>query len=75
MQSLTVPLGTTVRWTNRDPAPHTSTSGTVSQKSNVWDSGTIGAGGSFSFTFTEPGTFQYFCEIHPFMTGTVVVTE
>lgn len=66
---LVVRTGTTVEWQNRaEGTPHTATADDGS-----WDSGRIAAGGSFSFTFTEPGTFEYICTIHPSMTGTVVV--
>lgn len=63
-----VAAGTTVRWVNREQAiPHTSTG-------DGWDSGTLEPGESFSFTFTEPGTFEYVCTIHPSMAGTVTVS-
>jgi plastocyanin len=65
---VTVPVGTTVTWTNNDLMTHTSTSAT-----QVWDSGLLSPGQSFSFTFTTPGTFTYRCSPHPFMTGTIVV--
>ena len=68
--TISVPVGTTVTWTNEDSAPHTATS-----TSGVWDSGTLETGGSFSFTFDTPGSFSYFCAIHPSMRGTVVVTS
>ena len=69
-----VAVGTTVVWTNRDGAPHTTTAGTPGNVSGVWDSGTVEEGQTFSFTFQEPGTFQYFCQIHPTMQATVTVT-
>lgn len=69
-QTITVPVGTTVRWTNQDSVAHTSTS-----NNGVWDSGNLRQGQSFSFTFTKPGTFPYFCAIHPSMTATVTVEE
>lgn len=75
LEDLTVSVGTTVTWTNQDRATHTATSGTPRSRSGVWDSGNLGLGGQFSFTFTEAGTFQYFCRIHNSMTGTVTVTE
>ncbi len=65
-----VVVGTTVTWTNFDGATHTATA-----DDGTFDSGDIPAGEEFSFTFEEPGTFSYFCEIHPDMTGTVTVTE
>ncbi len=66
---LTIDAGTTVTWDNRDPAPHTVTSGrpTDSDTGSVWDSGTMAAGRTFSRTFQEMGTFLYFCRIHPSM--------
>lgn len=66
--TLSVPVGTTVTWTNNDMVAHTSTSDT-----RVWDSGTVAPGQSFSYTFSQAGTFPYHCMIHPFMRGTVVV--
>jgi plastocyanin len=66
---ITVPLGTTVVWTNdEDAVPHTSTS-----DDGLWNSGTLDPGESFEFTFDEPGTFAYFCRIHPSMTATIIV--
>jgi plastocyanin len=65
---LSVPPGTTVRWTNRDDIPHTVVADDRSFKSAVLDTD-----GQFSRQFTQPGTFKYFCSIHPRMTGTVVV--
>jgi len=64
----TVSAGTTVTWVNNDTDPHTTTS-----SSNVWDSGTMQPGASFSFTLQNRGTFQYLCLIHPNMVGTIVV--
>lgn len=66
---LTVAVGTTVEWQNRA----TGTSHTTTADEGAWDSGTIEAGGSFSQTFDAPGTFSYFCAIHPQMTGTITV--
>lgn len=68
--TLTVPPGTTVTWTNRDDIPHTvvSSDDTKTLKSKVLDTEE-----KFSFTFTKPGTYPYFCSIHPKMTGKVVV--
>ena len=65
---LTVKAGTTVRWTNRDDIPHTVVSPDKVFKSKVLDTDE-----QFSFTFSTPGTFPYFCSIHPKMTGKVVV--
>jgi plastocyanin len=65
---LTVPVGTTVTWTNRDDIPHTVVSTDKLFKSKVLDTDE-----KFSFTFSNAGTFAYFCSIHPKMTGKVVV--
>ena len=65
---ITVPVGSTATWTNRDDIPHTVVSTDGVFKSKVMDTDE-----KFSFTFTKPGTFPYFCSIHPKMTGKVVV--
>jgi plastocyanin len=65
---VTVPVGTTVTWTNRDDIPHTVVSDDKVFKSKVLDTDE-----KFSYTFTKPGTYAYFCSIHPKMTGKVVV--
>jgi len=68
--TLTVPVGTSVTWTNRDDIPHTvvSTDDPKSFKSKVLDTDE-----KFSFTFSKAGTYPYFCSIHPKMTGKVIV--
>ena len=66
--SLTVPVGTTVTWSNQDSVAHTTTSDT-----GVWGSGNLTTGASFSFAFNRAGTFHYHCMIHPNMMGTIVV--
>src|SRR6266436_1915626 len=66
--TLTVPVGTTVTWTNRDDIPHTVVSTDGVFKSKVLDTDE-----KFSFTFSKAGTYPYFCSIHPKMTGKVVV--
>jgi plastocyanin len=66
--TLTVAAGTTVTWTNRDDIPHTVVSDDKVFKSKVLDTDE-----KFSYTFTKPGTYGYFCSIHPKMTGKVVV--
>ena len=65
---LTVPAGTSVTWTNHDDIPHTVVSTDGVFKSKVLDTDE-----KFSYTFAKPGTFPYFCSIHPKMTGKVVV--
>jgi plastocyanin len=66
--ALTVPVGTTVTWTNRDDIPHTVVSTDGVFKSKVLDTDE-----KFSFTFTKAGTYPYFCSIHPKMTAKVIV--
>ena len=65
---MTVAVGTTVTWTNHDDVPHTAT---ASDKS--FDSKSLDPDASFSYTFDKPGTYSYFCAVHPFMTARVVV--
>jgi len=67
-QTLTVSVGTTVVWTNRDDIPHTVVSTDGVFKSKVRDTDE-----KFSYTFTKAGTYPYFCSVHPKMTGKVVV--
>ena len=67
--NLTVKRGDTVTWTNHDEEPHTIAAGDGSFHSPGMDTN-----GTYSYTFTAPGTFDYICSIHPFMRGTVVVT-
>ena len=67
--TLTVKPGTTVTWTNRDDDAHTVTS-----VANTFRSAGLDTGETFSYTFTRPGTYEYFCSLHPLMTGKVVVT-
>jgi plastocyanin len=66
--AITVPVGTTVTWVNRDDIPHTVVSTDKVFKSKVLDTDE-----KFSFTFTKAGEYPYFCSIHPKMTGKVVV--
>ena len=65
---LTVKAGTTVTWTNGDDIPHTVAASNKSFKSKVLDTDQ-----KFSFTFTTAGDFEYFCSLHPHMTGMIVV--
>lgn len=73
-QQIEVTAGTTVTWTNQDSQSHTVTAGPRDNPSGLFDSGEIAGGGTFSFTFTEPGTYEYHCTPHDGMDGTVVVT-
>ncbi len=68
-QVLTVKAGTTIKWTNVDDIPHTVTSSIRGQ----FRSTALDTGDSFSFTFRDVGTFEYFCSLHPHMTATIKV--
>jgi amicyanin len=67
-KTLTVQSGTTVTWINQDDVPHTVTSTDKKFKSGVLDTDK-----RFSYTFSAPGTYSYYCSVHPHMTGKVVV--
>jgi plastocyanin len=67
--TLTVKAGTTVTWTNNDDIPH----GIASSSNAFTRSKALDTNDSFSFTFSTPGSYQYFCYIHPHMVGTIVV--
>jgi amicyanin len=67
-QSVTVKAGTTVTWINEDDIPHAVAAAGKSFKSKVLDTND-----KFSFTFTTAGSYEYFCSLHPHMTGTIVV--
>jgi plastocyanin len=66
---LTVAAGTTVKWVNRDDIPHT----VVSDDKSTFKSKALDTNDSFTYTFTKPGTYNYFCSIHPKMVAKVVV--
>ena len=68
-QVISVKAGTTVHWTNHDTEAHTVTSNT-----GAFGSVVLQPGAGYSFTFNKPGTYHYHCTIHPFMTGTVMVS-
>jgi plastocyanin len=65
---LTVKVGSTVTWTNKDDEPHNATS-----DNGLFKSGGMDTNDSFSFKFDKPGTYHYTCTIHPRMVGTVIV--
>jgi glucose/arabinose dehydrogenase/plastocyanin len=65
---LNVEKGTPVTWTNNDFTPHT-----VTEVTHKFDSGILAPGQTFEHAFDEPGIFKYYCTIHPFMTGEVIV--
>ena len=68
--TLTVPVGATVTWVNNDDIPHNIVSSEQKFKSKPLDTGD-----KFSFTFSDAGTYQYFCGLHPKMVGKIVVEE
>jgi plastocyanin len=65
---MTIPAGTQVTWINKDDVPHTVVSVDHQFKSKALDTDE-----KFSFTFSNPGTYEYFCSVHPKMTGKIVV--
>jgi plastocyanin len=66
--TLTVKVGTKVTWINRDDVPHT-----VNENDKRFKSSTMDSDDQFSYTFSSPGTFRYFCALHPKMTGQIIV--
>ena len=68
--NMQVRVGTTVTWTNQDSVPHS-----VTFKNGMKDSGLLTQGQSFSYTFNTPGTYQYYCTVHPYMVATVTVVS
>ncbi len=69
-KELTVPVGTEVTWVNHDDVPHTATS---TAKPKAFDSGALDTDQTYSHVFTTAGEYEYFCAVHPKMTGKVVV--
>jgi len=67
---LSVASGSTVTWENRDDMPHTIVNDATPRE---FKSAPLDSGEHFSQTFSKPGTYKYFCSIHPHMTGTIVV--
>ena len=65
---MTVEPGTTVTWVNEDETPHT-----ITDKDKTFRSAALDTNDRFSYTFTQPGDFTYFCTLHPMMVGTIVV--
>lgn len=73
--NLEVEIGTTVRWDNNSSETHTVTSGSNREHDDEFNSGDLPPGESYSYTFTETGTFDYYCIPHPGMEATVTVIE
>jgi plastocyanin len=69
-RQLTVTAGTKVTWVNRDDVPHTATS---TSRPKAFDSKTLDTDQQFSHLFMTPGTYAYFCAVHPHMRGEIVV--
>jgi plastocyanin len=67
-ETLTISIGDTVTWTNKESATHTATA-----DGGEFDSGNLGNGDTFSHTFTAAGTYTYYCKIHTSMTATIIV--
>ena len=68
--TLTIQSGATVTWTNKDDDPHTITS-----ERPLFDSQGLAQEDTYSFVFRKPGTYKYYCKVHPFMKAVVIVTE
>jgi plastocyanin len=66
--ALTIAVGTTVKWVNRDDIPHT-----VVENNKTFRSKALDTDDSYSYTFSTPGTFDYFCSLHPHMVAQVIV--
>ena len=67
--TITIPVGSTVTWTNNDDVPHVVSS----DDNKMFKSKALDTDDHFSFTFTKPGTYNYYCAIHPKMTAKIVV--
>lgn len=71
--TLTVKAGTTVTWINMDFVAHMVESGTYDEPLELFDSGSLGYMGAFSYTFNDVGTYEYHCDPHPEMEGVIIV--
>jgi plastocyanin len=73
--TINVPVGTTVTWKNSDSTLHTVTSGSAESGTSgtIFDSSYVAAGKTFQHTFSSAGTFDYYCTLHPFMKGKIIV--
>jgi plastocyanin len=67
-ETLTVPVNSTVSWVNKDDIPHV-----IASNDGLFKSKALDTDQSFSYTFTKPGTYPYYCSIHPKMVGKIVV--
>jgi plastocyanin len=74
--NVSIPVGGKVVWANKDDEDHDVQSGTPVACDGIFCSGTIAPGSAYSFTFTSPGSYPYFCLIHPgLMSGTITITD
>jgi plastocyanin len=71
--SRTIAAGTKINWTNKENTTHSVVRGTQGNPNGIFNSGDLGSGGSFSYTFNTAGTFNYYCSHHTYMTGTIIV--
>jgi plastocyanin len=71
--AVTIATGNTITWTNDDTAAHTVTSGKDVSADGIFDSGLLSAGNAYSFKFESSGEYPYYCMVHPWMTGNVIV--
>lgn len=67
-EALTVHVGTTVTWTNRDDIPHS-----IVESNGLFHSQAFDTNGSYSYTFSKTGTYDYVCGLHPHMKGKIIV--
>ena len=67
-ETLTVPVDSTVTWLNKDDVPHV-----VASNDGVFRSKALDTDDKYSYTFTKPGTYEYFCSVHPKMVGKIIV--
>jgi len=74
-ETIEIVKDTTVIWINKDTIPHTITSSSCPCRHDFFDSGNLDPDEQFNFTFTEPGTYEYYCKIHPSVHGVVMVMD
>ncbi len=70
----TIPAGSRIQWDNKTATAHTVThEGCLTGKACVFDSGSVAPGKSFSLSLLQPGTYAYYCQLHPIMRGVITV--
>ena len=70
-----IKVGTKITWVNKETAMHTVISGAPNAKSGLFESKTMGEGGKFSFTYTEPGIIKYYCGTHEDMMTAIIIVR